>query len=192
MAQSNVRDTPTLIKRNGADYSSAKHTELIDWLLMLERKENVLMLPPTKSGGATLLKNDDFRIDYQGYFNSDPYEIGWINLQVQENTPRKSKTSTTVITTYVHYQGYHQSGKITSSVILHAMIQQAMSKIGEYSIFASKSQTGAIAVQNIPRSPQGLIKHGWGSLEEVKAFQGDKWNDRKKQGKWAAIWVPGS
>lgn len=92
----------------------------------------------------------------------------------------------------MHYQGYHQSGKITSSVILHAMVQQAMSKIGEYSIFASKSQTGAIAVQNIPRSPQGLIKHGWASLEEVKAFQGDKWNDRKKQGKWAAIWVPGS
>lgn len=87
--QSNVRDTPTLIKRNGADYSSAKHTELIDWLLMLERKDNVLTLPPTKSGGATLLKNDDFRIDYQGYFNSDPYEIGWINLQVQENIPRK-------------------------------------------------------------------------------------------------------
>lgn len=54
------------------------------------------MLPPTKSGGATLLKNDDFRIDYQGYFNSDPYEIGWINHQVQENTPRKVKQNSPI------------------------------------------------------------------------------------------------
>lgn len=89
--QSNVRDTPTLIKRNGEKYPPAKKTELIDWLLMLERKDNVLMIPAGKNGGATLLKNDDFRIDYQGYFNSDPYQIGWINLQVQENIPRKVK-----------------------------------------------------------------------------------------------------
>jgi hypothetical protein len=90
-SQSNVRDTSTLIKRNGADYSSGKKTELIDWLLTLEQKEGVLIVPATKNGGATLLKNDDFRIDYQGYFNSSPYQIGWINLQVQENTPRKVK-----------------------------------------------------------------------------------------------------
>ena len=92
----------------------------------------------------------------------------------------------------MHYQGYHQSGRITSNVILHAMVQQAMSKIAEYSIFVSKSQTGAIAVQNIPRSPQGLIKWGWGSLESAKAVQGDKWNNPKMKGKWAAIWVPES
>ena len=72
------------------------------------------------------------------------------------------------------------------------MVQQAMSKIAEYSIFVSKSQTGAIAVQNIPRSPQGLIKWGWGSLESAKAVQGDKWNNPKVKGKWAAIWVPES
>lgn len=89
-SQSNVRDTPTLIKR-GADYSSGKKRELIDWLLMLEQKDNVLILQPSKNGAGTLLKNDNFRIDYQGYFNSNPYEVGWINLQVQENTPRKVK-----------------------------------------------------------------------------------------------------
>lgn len=91
--QSNIRDTPTLIKR-GEDYSRAKKTKLIDWLLMLEQKDNILSLSAGKNGGATLLKNDDFRIDYQGYFHSPaPYEIGWINLQVQENTPRKVNIS---------------------------------------------------------------------------------------------------
>ncbi|KAJ5977622.1 hypothetical protein N7501_000964 [Penicillium viridicatum] len=189
-SQSNVRDTPTLIKR-GADYSSGKKRELIDWLLMLEQKENVLTLQPSKNGAGTLLKNDDFRIDYQGYFNSNPYEIGWINLQVQENTPRKSNTSTTVITTYVHYQGYHHKpGRITGNIILRAMVQQAMHNIGEYSVFVSKSQEGAIVVQNIPRSPQGLIKYGWGSLEDAKRVQGQEWNNPKKKGKWASIWVP--
>ncbi|KOS42281.1 hypothetical protein ACN38_g6858 [Penicillium nordicum] len=162
---------------------------------MLEQKDNILSLSAGKNGGATLLKNDDFRIDYQGYFHSPaPYEIGWINLQVQENTPRKSNASTTVITTYVHYQGYHEPpGRITGNIVLRAMIQQAMHIIGELSVFVSKSQAGAIVVQNIPRSPQGLLKHGWGSLEEAKEIQGlKKWNNPKMKGKWASIWVPGS
>lgn len=91
----------------------------------------------------------------------------------------------------MHYQGYHQSGLITGDVILHAMVQQAMHKIGEYSVFVSKSEAGSTAVQNIPRSPQCLLKYGWGSLEDVRRVQGQKWNDPKMKGKWAAIWVPG-
>lgn len=88
-SESTIRDTPTLISRNGPPYPPGKKQALTNWLLELEPKDNVLVLPATKNGGATLLKNDDFRIDFQGYFNSDPYQIGWINLQVQENTPRK-------------------------------------------------------------------------------------------------------
>lgn len=91
----------------------------------------------------------------------------------------------------MHYQGYHGSGLIDSGIILQAMIQQAMHNIGEYSIFVSKTTEGVVALQNIPRSPQGLLSHGWGSLEDVRKFQGEKkWKDPKMKGKWAAIWIP--
>ncbi|KFY11066.1 hypothetical protein V492_04695 [Pseudogymnoascus sp. VKM F-4246] len=185
-----IRESTNLIHRDAAPYSSSKTAALVAWLSELQEKPSVLSLPSDKQAASNLIKNKDFRIDCQGYFEVPGYDnIGWVNLQVQENVPRVKGASTTVITTYVHFQGYRDLGMITSNIILQAMKQQVLHTLSEYVIFVSKSQQGHMALQNIPRGPNGVLDRGWGSLDLVRKIQGEqKW--KQGQGKWATIWVP--
>ena len=110
---------------------------------------------------SNLRFNPQFRIDCQGHFNLKSYpRITWVNLQVQENKPRQGK-STTVMTTYVHWQGYNRSTEptITGAVVCGVMETQVKHAIPEMTIFVERERNGTLRVRREPRTPHGLLEY---------------------------------
>jgi hypothetical protein len=161
-----VRETTNLV----LEYSPSQHSNLCNWItavhdaslsskytLTLPDRRAASNLQPTKIDGKEL--EGGWRIDCQTFFHVDGHpHCGWYNLQVQENVTRGKGQSTTVFTTYVHHEAY-MAGRITSSIILKAMKQQALHRLPEYVIF--RYVDGKVeALGNVPRSPHGILTWG--------------------------------
>lgn len=115
---------------------------------------------PEQGARSNLHRNDEFRLDCQGTFTVTGHpDIVWYNLQVQENTKRGKDESTTVMTTYVHKQGYKKSTdpNITCAVICRVMESQAKHAIPEMTIFVEEGQ--ANRVNNVQRTPHGILEY---------------------------------
>jgi len=158
-----VRETTNRVP----EYPAGQHSNLCTWItavhdaslsskytLALPDRRKASNLQPKKIDGRKI--DGDWRIDCQDFFHVQGHEYcGWYNLQVQENVTRGKGESTTAFTTYVHHEAI-KAGRITSSIILQAMKQQALHRIPEYVIFLYVD--GKVeALGNVPRSPYGIL-----------------------------------
>lgn len=144
-------------------YPKGKLNKLREWITDLHEKSKTsdVLAMPTRTSQRTLISNKNFRIDCQGYFKvNEDDRCGWINLQVQENVSRSKGESTTVLTTYVHWEGFHTAEMIKSRTILKAMKQQVYNFIPEITLFVWVNKNNGVAVQNVLRSPYGVLEHG--------------------------------
>jgi hypothetical protein len=183
-----ARPTTNLLQKlnEGSDtsdgYAKRSWNDLTSWLQDLHAQsrttKGLLALPPN-GPESNLLENSDYRIDCQGIFSVEGFpNITWYNIQIQENRNRgkgksKEARSTTVMTTYVHKQGYDREDepKIDASIILRKMWSQALNAIPEMSIFLrdeigkvtdskGRSRTArTFEIKTVQRSPHGILTY---------------------------------
>lgn len=159
-----ARPSPSLLRKDGS-YPRPKWERLCNWMDELHESSKHGRTPfilPYKRAQSNLAANDGFRLDCQGYFQVPGHtHCGWYNLQVQENRPRNGPDDlTTVMTTYVHQQGYDRDAdpRIFCSMIAKVMESQAKHAIPEMSIFVWERDDGGREVKSVQRSPHGLLQ----------------------------------
>jgi len=158
-----ARPSENLLQKDGS-YPRAKWQRLVGWIEGLHdaSKQTAIFSLPHRSAQSNLSSNPEFRIDCQGYFTL--HGSGWYNLQVQENVQRSKgeHRSTTVLTTYVHAEGYDRDRdpKILCSMIMKTMESQVKHAIPEMTIFIwNDPELGAVkTVKTLQRSPYGLLE----------------------------------
>jgi hypothetical protein len=132
---------------------------VLTWIEGLLTEDITISLPDDTNPIKELVTTSQYRLDCQGLTTNQGHEIRWLNLQIQINTKTKQRSKndkTSVLTTFVHYNGYHHTDLIDSKVILKKMKKQVYWAKPESCIFV---RADLYAVNMVSKHPKKLLEH---------------------------------